>query len=81
MLSLHSNKQVFINSLKANKKLVIYLSTTFALMTILFLHGLIQGNLKPEFFVYALVVSAAFCIWELIDHKTRKSAKASAATE
>jgi hypothetical protein len=75
MLSLHFNKQVFINSLKANTKLVIYLSTTIALMVTLLIHGLIQGNLKPEFFVYALVVSAAFYIWDVVDHKSRKLAK------
>ena len=72
MLSIHFNKQVFINSLKTNKKLVIYLSTSIALMIILSIHGLIQGNLKPEFFIYALLVSAAFYVWDVIDHKFRK---------
>ncbi|OTG93340.1 hypothetical protein [Acinetobacter sp. ANC 3832] len=74
MLSLHFNKH-FINSLKSNTKLVTYLSTTIALMLILLFHGLIQGNLKPEFFAYALFVSAAFYIWDLVDHKTRKLRK------
>ena len=75
MLSIHFNKQVFINTLRANKKLVTYLSTTIALFITLFIHGLIQGNLKPEFFAYALVVSAAFYIWDVVDHKSRKLAK------
>lgn len=44
-------------------------------MLILLFHGLIQGNLKPEFFAYALFVSAAFYIWDLVDHKTRKLRK------
>lgn len=77
MLSLHFNKQVFINSLKSNTKLVVYLSTTLALLVTLFIHGLIQGNLKPEFFAYALFVSAAFYVWDVVDHKTRKLAKIS----
>ena len=72
MLSLHFNKQVFIDSLKTNKKLVTYLSTTIGLMVILMIHSLIQGNLKPEFFVYALFVSAAFYLWDIVDHKFRK---------
>jgi len=75
MLSIHFNKQVFINSLKTNTKLVIYLSTTLALLVTLFIHGLIQGNLKPEFFAYALVVSATFYVWDVVDHKSRKLAK------
>ena len=75
MLSLHFNKQVFINSLKANTKLVTYLSTTIALLATLLIHGLIQGNLKPEYFAYALAVSAAFYIWDVVDHKSRKLAK------
>ena len=75
MLSLHFNKQVFINSLKANTKLVTYISTTLALFVTLFMHGLIQGNLKPEFFAYAIVVSLAFYVWDLVDHKSRKLAK------
>ncbi|RKG41020.1 hypothetical protein [Acinetobacter rongchengensis] len=75
MLPIHFNKQVFINSLKTNKKMVTYLSTTLALLATLFIHGLIQGNLKPEFFAYALVVSAAFYVWDVVDHKSRKLAK------
>ena len=75
MLSLHFNKEVFINALKANKNMVTYLSTTVALMLTLIMHGLIQGNLKPEFFAYALVVSAAFYVWDVVDHKSRKLAK------
>lgn len=71
MLSLHFNKQVFINALKANKNTVTYLSTTVALMVILIMHGLIQGNLKPEFFMYAFVVSIAFYIWAVVDQKYR----------
>ena len=51
MLSLHFNKQVFINALKANKNMVTYLSTTIALMVIMIMHGLIQGNLKAEYFL------------------------------
>ena len=36
------------------------------------MHGLIQGNLQPEFFGYALIVTAAFYIWDIIDHSQRK---------
>lgn len=72
MLSIHFNKQVFINSLKANRDTVTYLSTTTALMLTLLLHGLIQGNLKPEYFAYAVIVSVAFFTWAIIDRKFRK---------
>lgn len=71
MLSIHFNKQVFINSLKANDSIV-YAITTIALMATLLLQGTIKGNLKPEYFVYALVVSVAFCTWGIIDRKFRK---------
>lgn len=72
MLSTHFNKQFFINSLKTNSKLVIYISTTFAIFLMILMHGLIQGNLQPEFFGYALIVTAAFYIWDIIDHSQRK---------
>lgn len=71
MLSLHFNKQVFINALKANKNMVTYLSTTVGLMVILIMHGLIQGNLKPEFFMYSFIASIAFYIWAVVDQKYR----------
>ncbi|MBP6113557.1 MAG: hypothetical protein KA474_02320 [Acinetobacter sp.] len=71
MLSLHFNKQVFISTLKANNNAVVFLSTTIALMLTLLLQGTIQGNLKPEFFAYALIVSAAFYAWAFIDLKFR----------
>lgn len=71
MLSLHFNKQVFINALKANNNMVTYLSTTVGLLVILIMHGLIQGNLKPEFFIYAFIASIAFYIWAVIDQKYR----------
>ena len=71
MLSLHFNKQVFINALKANKNMVTYLSTTIGLMVILIMHGLIQGNVKPEFFMYAFIASIAFYIWAVVDQKYR----------
>lgn len=71
MLSLHFNKQVFINALKANKNMVTYLSTTVGLMVILIMHGLIHGNLKPEFFMYAFIASIAFYIWAVVDQKYR----------
>ena len=71
MLSLHFNKQVFINAIKANKNMVTYLSTTVGLMVILIMHGLIQGNLKPEFFMYAFIASIAFYIWAVVDQKYR----------
>ena len=76
MLSLHFNKQVFINALKTNKSLIIYLSTTFGLMLMILIHGLIQSNLKPEFFLYAVLVSFAFYAWDVVDHKHRKQQKA-----
>ena len=72
MLSTHFNTQVFINTLKANHNLVIYLSTTFALLLTLLLQGMIKGNLKPEYFVYALgLLSMVFCIWAIADQKLR----------
>ncbi|MGE8559568.1 MAG: hypothetical protein ACN6NJ_01265 [Acinetobacter sp.] len=77
MLSLHFNKQFFINALKANKNMVTYLSTTIALMLTLLIHCLIQGNLKLEFFGYALIVSGAFYLWAVVDHKYRKQKKSS----
>lgn len=72
MLSIHFNKEVFINALKANKNMVTYLSTTAALLVTLIIHGLIQGNLKPEYFLYAFIVSVAFYIWALVDQKYRQ---------
>jgi len=71
MLSLHFNKEIFINALKANKNMVTYLSTTAALLVTLIIHGLIQGNLKPEFFIYAFIVSVAFYVWAVVDQKYR----------
>ncbi|GAA5184605.1 hypothetical protein GCM10023345_15670 [Acinetobacter kookii] len=71
MLSLHFNKEIFINALKANKNMVTYLSTTAALLVTLIIHGLIQGNLKPEFFIYAFIVSVAFYVWAIVDQKYR----------
>ncbi len=71
MLSLHYNKQVFIDALKANTNLVVFISTTIALMLTLIVHGLIQGNLKLEYFIYAVIVSIAFYMWAVIDQKYR----------
>jgi len=71
MLSVHFNKQVFIDALKANSDLVVFLSTTLALMVTLIAHCAIQGNLKAEYVVYALVASAAFYLWMVIDQKYR----------
>ena len=71
MFSLHFNKQVFIDTLKTNDSIV-YAITTFALMATLLLQGTIMGNLKPEYFAYALIVSLAFCTWGIIDRKFRQ---------
>lgn len=71
MLSLHFNKQVFINALKTSDT-VIYGITTVALMLTLAFQGMIKGNLKPEYFMYALVVSVAFSVWAFVDHKFRQ---------
>lgn len=71
MFSLHFNKQVFIDTLKTNDSIV-YAITTFALMATLLLQGTIMGNLKPEYFAYAMVVSMAFCTWGIIDRKCRQ---------
>ena len=72
MLSLHFNKQVFIDALKDNNtNLVTFICTTFDLMLTLTVHCLIQGNLKLEYFCYALIVSAAFFLWAAIDQKYR----------
>ena len=75
MFSTHFNKEVFINTLKT-KHFMTYISTTFALMVILALHGAIQGNLKPQYFLYAFIASLAFAIWDIADHKCRKVQKA-----
>ena len=72
MLSLHFNKEIFIKALKANKNMVTYMSTTVALLVTLIIHGLIQGNLKPEYFLYAFIVSIAFYIWAVVDQKYRQ---------
>ena len=72
MLLLHFNKEIFINALKANKNMVTYMSTTVALLVTLIIHGLIQGNLKPEYFLYAFIVSIAFYIWAVVDQKYRQ---------
>lgn len=71
MLSTHFNKQVFIDALKANTNIVVFISTTMALMLTLIVHGLIQGNLKFEYFIYAVIVSLAFYMWAVIDQKYR----------
>ncbi|ENX05861.1 hypothetical protein KTH73_01930 [Acinetobacter courvalinii] len=71
MLSIHFNKQVFINALKANDT-VVYATTTLALMVTLLFQGTIKGNLKPEYFAYALIVSVAFCMWAIVDRKFRQ---------
>jgi len=71
MLSLHFNKQVFINTLKANDSIV-YAITPLALMATLLFQGTIKGNLKPEYFAYALIVSVAFCTWGIVDRKFRQ---------
>ncbi|RKG44667.1 MULTISPECIES: hypothetical protein [Acinetobacter] len=73
MLSIHFNKQFFINALKANKNMVTFVSTTFALMLTLLIQGLIHGNLKPEYFMYAIIVSCAFFVWAVVDQKYRRS--------
>lgn len=75
MLSTHFTKEVFIDALKHNTNFVVFLSTTVALMLTLLVQGAIKGNLKPEYFVYALVVSAAFYLWAVIDSKYRKSSQ------
>lgn len=71
MLSTHFNKQVFINTLKANDSIV-YAITPLALMATLLFQGTIKGNLKPEYFAYALIVSVAFCTWGIVDRKFRQ---------
>lgn len=71
MSSIHFNKQVFINTLKTSN-MVVYGVTTFALMLTIMFQCMIKGNLKPEYFGYALIVSFAFCVWAFVDHKFRK---------
>lgn len=72
MIQTHLIKKDFLHSLKSNQNFVMYLSTTIALMLILALHSLIQGQIKLVYFAYAMVVSAAFYSWALIDNKFRK---------
>lgn len=72
MLSIHFNKQVFINSLKTNQNLMTFLSTTIALIVTMFIHGLIQGQLKPIYFIYAVIVSLAFALWAVVDQHYRE---------
>lgn len=71
MFSIHFNKQVFIDSLKTNQNLTTFLSTTIALIMTMFIHGLIQGQLKPVYFIYAVIVSLAFAVWAVIDQRFR----------
>ena len=71
MLSIHFNKRIFINTLKANDTIV-YAVTALALIATLLFQGLIKGNLKPENFAYALIVSVAFSAWGMIDQKFRQ---------
>ena len=52
--------------------MVTYLSTTVPLIVTPIIHGLIQGNLKPEFFMYAFIVSVAFYVWAVVDQKYRQ---------
>lgn len=68
----HFSKSFFNNALKQNSNSLIYLSTTFALILTLAVCGLIQGNLKAEYFIYGLMVSLVFFIWAIIEHKYRK---------
>lgn len=74
MSPIHFNKLFFINTLKTNNNSIVFSSTTIALMLTLLLQGSIQGNLKPQFFVYAAIVSIAFYIWAIIDTKYRRTA-------
>lgn len=71
MSSIHFNKQVFISTLKTSN-LIVYAVTPVALMLTLIFQGMIKGNLKPEYFGYALIVSVAFCVWAYVDHKFRQ---------
>ncbi len=50
MLSLHFNKQVFINTLNS-KDSVVYGVTPLALMLTLLFQGMIKGNLKRILYV------------------------------
>lgn len=71
MLSAHFNKQFLTEALKTNANLVTFLSTTVALILTLIVQGLIQGNLKAEYFAYALIVSFAFFVWCVVEQKYR----------
>ncbi|WP_297424750.1 hypothetical protein [uncultured Acinetobacter sp.] len=68
----HFTKTVFNQALKHHSDRLIYICTTVALMLTLIIYGSIQGNLKAEYFIYALVVSLVFFIWAAIDHSYRK---------
>ncbi|WP_111894388.1 hypothetical protein [Acinetobacter sp. MB5] len=73
MISMKMNKLIFINNAaKHSQEIMTYCFTTLALMLTLAFEGVITGNLKPEYFIYALVVSLAFALWAVIDHKFRK---------
>ena len=67
------NKQAFIHAMKNDSNLAIYVSTTFALLATLGFQEVIRGTLKPEHFMYALIVSFFFVLWAVIDRKFRKS--------
>lgn len=66
------NKLIINNAVKHNPQFLTYCFTTLALMLTLTFQGAITGNLKPAYFFYALVVSLAFAVWAVIDHKFRK---------
>ena len=72
MLSTYFTKQTFMNACKNNSDFVVFLSSTVALMLMIVLHGLIQSNLQPAYFMYAILVSGIFYIWTIIDQKYRK---------
>ncbi|MEB3766463.1 hypothetical protein [Acinetobacter sp. MD2] len=67
-----THKLVFINAVKSNQHMLTYCVTTMALMFTLAFQGVISGNLKAEYFLYALVVSTAFALWAVIEQKYRK---------
>ncbi|MFT4020374.1 MAG: hypothetical protein QM666_02525 [Acinetobacter sp.] len=65
------NKPVFITAVKSNPQMLTYTFTTIALMLTLAFQGVITGNLKPEYFLYAIIVSVAFAVWAVVDRKFR----------
>lgn len=65
------NSQALAHAFKQNSNFSTYVFTTFALLATLGIQEVIQGQLTPQHFLYALMVSFSFVVWAIIDYKFR----------